>query len=31
MAFDAKSDLWDYVKAENYTFTPGLAGVCYGF
>ena len=29
--FDSKDDLFAWTSAENYTFTDGLEGVCYGF
>jgi hypothetical protein len=29
--FTSTEELFAYTKADNYTFTPGLPGVCYGF
>jgi len=29
--FTSKEELFEYTSADNYTFTPGLPGVCYGF
>lgn len=29
--FTSEEDLFNWTSAENYTFTDGLEGVCYGF
>ena len=31
MHFDTKEDLFAYTSADNYTYTDGNEGVCYGF
>ena len=31
MYFDTKDDLFAWTSADNYTYTDGNAGVCYGF